>query len=153
MASRIFNSLDFQNPNKYLTRQHLQPYILQQILQQQHLAKYGYLADSALHLMNWRNASVGMMPGYHQAHPFLFALNSGHHHLASSACGNYQTYNNYPPQQNNHQEHYQPTSPGNDVDFCNSSASGPENSTFDYIPQMDEEYEDGLNSVTEQLDK
>lgn len=39
MANSLFPALAFHNTNKYLTRQHLQPFVLQQILQQQHLAK------------------------------------------------------------------------------------------------------------------
>nr|VZI18475.1 unnamed protein product [Spirometra erinaceieuropaei] len=53
----------FSNPNKLFSRPHFQPFIMQKLLQQQHLAKFGYLADSALNLLQWRNFQ-NMMTGY-----------------------------------------------------------------------------------------
>lgn len=39
IGSRFLNPMEFQNGSKFLTRQPLQPFLLQQIFQQQQLAK------------------------------------------------------------------------------------------------------------------
>ncbi|KAL5970897.1 hypothetical protein TSMEX_001373 [Taenia solium] len=84
IGSRFFNPMEFQNGNSFLMRQPLQPFLLQQILQQQQLAKY-----SALQLLNLRNSTVGLLPGYQQAqvHPFLYP------HLTNSNAVNYSICN------------------------------------------------------------
>uniref|UniRef100_A0A0V0J8W8 Uncharacterized protein n=3 Tax=Schistocephalus solidus TaxID=70667 RepID=A0A0V0J8W8_SCHSO len=63
LYDRFFPSLAFPNPNKLLSRPHFQPFIMQKLLQQQNLAKFGYLADSALNLLQWRNLQ-NIMTGY-----------------------------------------------------------------------------------------
>ncbi|KAL5109231.1 hypothetical protein TcWFU_007613 [Taenia crassiceps] len=87
IGSRFFNSMELQNGNKFLTHQPLQPFLLQQILQQQQLAKY-----SALQLLNLRNSTAGLLPGYQQAqvHPFLYP------HLTNSNAANYSVCNHFP---------------------------------------------------------
>ncbi|VDN11232.1 unnamed protein product [Dibothriocephalus latus] len=75
LYDRFFPSLAFPNPNKLLSRPHLQPFIMQKLLQQQNLAKFGYLADSALNLLQWRNFQ-NMMAGYSPVPEFQQFSNS-----------------------------------------------------------------------------
>ncbi|CDS35629.1 hypothetical protein EmuJ_000333100 [Echinococcus multilocularis] len=97
IGSRVFNPMEFQSGNKFLTHQSLQPFILQQILQQQQLVKCIYLADSALQLLNLRNNTMGFLPGYQaQVHPFPYP------HLTNSNAVNYPLYNQF---SQHHQQH------------------------------------------------
>ncbi|KAH9284076.1 hypothetical protein ECG_03295 [Echinococcus granulosus] len=90
IGSRVFNPMEFQNGNKFLTHQPLQPFILQRILQQQQLVKCIYLADSALQLLNLRNNTMGFLPGYQaQVHPFPYP------HLTNSNAVNYPLCNQF----------------------------------------------------------
>ncbi|VDK31752.1 unnamed protein product [Taenia asiatica] len=146
MGSRFFNPMEFQNGNNFLMRQPLQPFLLQQILQQQQLAKCVYSTDSALQLLNLRNSTVGLLPGYQQAqvHPFLYP------HLTNSNAVNYSICNHL---SQHHQQ--QPTMKAaiqtngtGEGDLSNPTTSDPESTSR----AVENKYGEGFPLTTQELE-
>ncbi len=94
------------------------------------LTQDGYLAGSALNLMNWRNNSASMMAGYpHHRYPHQHAyaaMGTGHQQFTNSNCA-------YP---NDAYQQYHPAPPlvPNDVEMCGNAYEGAE-----FVPQLDEQ--------------
>uniref|UniRef100_A0A0R3TUU1 Uncharacterized protein n=1 Tax=Rodentolepis nana TaxID=102285 RepID=A0A0R3TUU1_RODNA len=83
-ANGLFNQIDLPNSGKSLGCQSLQPFLLQQLLRQQQIAKY-----SAMRFLNLRNNGLGFVFGFHSTR-----INT-QYNSQSQTYNNVSNYNNY----------------------------------------------------------
>nr|CDS34982.2 hypothetical transcript [Hymenolepis microstoma]CDS34989.1 hypothetical transcript [Hymenolepis microstoma] len=83
-ANGLFNQIDLPNSGKGLACQSLQPFLLQQLLRQQQIAKY-----SAMRFLNLRNNGLGFALGFHSTRINTLYNSQSHPYNNTSNYNNY----------------------------------------------------------------